>query len=156
MNQKTKWSITTEIIIKAPANLVWNILTHLPAYSRWNPFLIEAAGEIKKGSRLRNSIRTGNGVTTFRPVVLTADAPHYFDWMGVIGHRSVFAGRHAFQLESIAPDQVKLTHSECFSGLLAGIIFRKICKETRQGFVQMNQALKTEAEKLFQQTQNQS
>ena len=45
-------AVTVSIVaeIAAPSRIVWDILTDLPNYNRWNPFCIRADGEIALGN----------------------------------------------------------------------------------------------------------
>lgn len=142
-------SITTEIIIHAPAELVWSVITSLSEYRNWNPFLIRAEGEIRAGAKLRNTMRNGNSTITFRPIVQQVKRPSYFDWIGHLFIPGIFDGHHYFRIEPLSNDQIKLVHGEHFEGLLSTFIFRKIGNDTRDNFIRMNEAIKIEAEKAF-------
>lgn len=54
----------------------------------------------------------------------------------------LFSGLHSFELKATPTGKTELVHSECFSGLLSGLIFSSIREETEQGFTAMNEALK--------------
>lgn len=146
MKQPRNLSIITEIIIEAPAEMVWSVLTDLSAYASWNPFLIKSKGLVKPGERLINTIHTGSTTMTFKPRVQSVRANEYFDWIGHLFIPGLFDGHHYFKIESIHANQVKLIHGENFSGILSAYILRKIGNDTRDGFVKMNHALKARAE----------
>lgn len=145
---KTTKSIVTEIIINAPANKVWQILTDTPKYAEWNPFLLQIKGEIKTGNQLENTMKNGNSTMTFKPQVLQVIPETYFEWLGKLWVSGIFDGRHYFRLEKLDSNQTKLTHGEEFSGFLSGYVLRKNGNEIRQNFVEMNQALKKRAESI--------
>lgn len=146
---KTTKSITTEIIIHAPAKLVWSVITGLSEYGSWNPFLVRAEGEIRAGAILKTTMRNENSTITFRPVVQQVKPPYYFDWIGHLFIPGIFDGHHYFRIEPLSNDQVKLVHGENFGGLLSTFIFRKIGSGTWNNFIRMNQAIKIESEKAF-------
>lgn len=139
-------AIRTEIIINASKEKVWEILTDFEKYDQWNPFIIEVQGEAVAGSRLRNTMLNGESKMVFKPKVLKVEKYRYFDWLGSLFFKGLFDGHHQFVLEEIGPNQVKLKHSESFSGILSGMILKKIGEDTRNSFVKMNQALKKVAE----------
>lgn len=143
---KNSKSIVTEIIINAPAERVWEILTNTEKYADWNPFLLKIKGEIKIGNRLENTMKNGNSTIIFKPQVLQVIPENYFEWLGKLWVSGIFDGRHYFRLEKINSTQIKLTHGEEFSGLLSGYVLKKNGNEIRQNFVEMNQALKRRAE----------
>ncbi len=139
-------TIRTEIIINAPKEKVWSILTNLEAFETWNPFLVKSKGTVAPGARLENTMKNGDSTMTFRPKVLTVKPNEYFDWLGSLWVRGLFDGHHYFKIEETGPGQVNLIHGENFSGILSGMILKKIGEETRQNFIRMNQALKALAE----------
>jgi hypothetical protein len=57
-------------------------------------------------------------------------------------------GRHYFILEEMDQQQVKFIQGEQFTGILAGFFHKKMSVPTREGFVEMNRALKERAERL--------
>jgi hypothetical protein len=58
----------------------------------------------------------------------------------------MFNGRHTFIIETLHDQQVKLIHKEKFTGWLSGLIFNQIQEDTRNGFIEMNRALKNKVE----------
>lgn len=139
-------TLHTEIIIRAGRDRVWNILMDFKSYPEWNPFIVQIEGEPVKGKRLRNTLRNGDKTYVFKPRILELEAPHRFSWLGSLWFRGLFDGRHQFGIEDLGDGQVKLVHSETFSGILSGMILRKIREETRNNFIRMNEALKKRAE----------
>ena len=137
----------TEIEIQATPDHVWGTLTDFAAYPDWNPFIVQAAGQLVPDSRLELRMRLpGRRPTTFRPRVLEAAPAHRLRWLGNLLVPGLFDGDHSFTIEPTGPDRVRLTQQEEFRGLLAPLILAFIGKPTKAGFQLMNQALKTRVE----------
>jgi hypothetical protein len=147
LTAKPMKTITTEIIINASKEKVWNILTDFGNYKNWNPFMISSEGKAIPGARLVNVMKNKETLHTFKPVVLNAEENKYLDWLGSLLFKGVFDGHHYFKIEDLGNGQVKLTQGESFSGILSGMIMRSIGEDTRLNFVKMNNALKQMAEK---------
>ncbi|MBS9522677.1 SRPBCC domain-containing protein [Litoribacter alkaliphilus] len=141
-------TIRTEILINASKEKVWDVLTNFEGYSIWNPFIIESHGKPIEGSYLTNTMVSGDGTMTFKPKILKMEKYRYFDWMGKLIFKGLFDGHHYFEIVELGANQVKVVHGENFSGLLAGLILKKIGNDTRDNFIKMNLALKAEAESL--------
>ena len=139
-------SIRTEIIIDAPKNAVWDILTDFSRYAEWNPFIIKAEGNLEKGRYIRNTMLNDGKQFVFKPRILSVIAHQYFDWLGSLFIKGLFDGHHYFEIEEISPNQTRLIQGEHFSGILSGIILRKIAESTRKNFISMNVAVKQRAE----------
>jgi len=137
----------TETEIAAPAERVWDILADFESYPKWNPLLKGLRGTLTSGSRLRVKVHLAWWFRMIiHPVVLQAEAPRLLRWKGSLIIPGLFAGVHAFEIEQIDNDRVKLTQSETFSGLLTPIILFVILGLMRRGFAAMNTALKKVAE----------
>lgn len=138
--------IRTEIIINASKERVWGILTDFEKYRQWNPFIIQSQGQAIPGTYLVNTMKNGSGDITFKPKVLKVEQFSYFGWLGKLWIKGIFDGHHYFQIEELAPNQIKLIHGEDFSGILSNLILKKIGGQTRENFILMNTALKKLAE----------
>ncbi len=139
--------IHTQIDIDAPATRVWALLTDLPGYQRWNPFVIQAEGTVALGETLLVTPRDRSGRThTFKPVVTRYEDGIAFAWTGVVLHRWIAAGEHIFELSSLDAARTRLTHDEAFTGLTRPFAARLVANATHDGFTRMNEALKREAE----------
>jgi hypothetical protein len=137
----------TQIEIDAPAEVVWKVLTDLPRFGEWNPFIREAVGIIAPGERLTVRLKPPDGTArTFRPRVLEAEAPRTLRWLGRLGVAGLLDGEHAFEIESITEQRVRFTQSERFRGILVPLFRTMIEGDTRRGFEAMNLALKQRAE----------
>ena len=139
-------NLQTEIIINAPAEKVWSILTDFEKFPQWNPFIVKLEGKPEVNARLRAELKNGDGVSVFKPKVLVAEKNKAFEWLGSLPVPGIFNGHHYFRIEALSGGQTKFTHGENFSGLLSGIIMNKIGEQTRNGFIGMNKALKERAE----------
>lgn len=140
--------IQSDIIIDASPARVWEIVADFDAYPEWNPFIRRIAGHLSVGSRLETSIHPPGGRSmTFRPTVLAAEPERELRWIGYLGTPGIFDGEHRFRIEPIGPDRVRFVQEERFSGILAPLIIRFVRNATLQGFAEMNQALKSRAER---------
>jgi len=139
--------IETEITITATPERVWSILTDLPKYASWNPFIRQASGEIRAGARLALRIHPPGGrAMTFRPTVREAAPGRELRWLGHLGIPGLFDGEHVFRLERSAGGGTRVRQSEEFRGLLVHMLPRSLFERTRRGFEDMNRALKAAVE----------
>lgn len=135
--------LNTNIEIDAPANTVWEALIDFSRYSQWNPFIRSIRGEAKQGGQLEVFIQPpGGSGMTFRPVILEMQAGRELRWIGRLLLPGIFDGEHQFQLEPLGENRTRLIHRETFSGLLVPLLWGDLDTKTRQGFEEMNHALK--------------
>lgn len=141
-----KHELHTEIEIAAPPETVWAVLTDLAAYADWNPFIVSAMGRVEVGERLTNRMQPPGGrAMTFKPTVTVAQPVSVFEWLGRLGVPGIFDGRHRFELHPTATG-TRLVHGESFGGILVRAFRKSLESQTKDGFEQMNVALKERAE----------
>ncbi len=139
--------IETSIIINQKKEKIWEKLMDLSAYGNWNPFIKSIVGTGKEGSYLQVKIKPkGQKPMTFSPVVLENDKNTTFRWKGKLIVSGLMDGEHYFKLQPLANGKTKFVHGENFTGLLSTLLYWLIKKNTRAGFISMNQALKQQSE----------
>lgn len=138
--------LSSEIMIDSSAKRVWELITDFEGFSRWNPFIRRASGEVRTGARLEVFIQlSGTKGMTFHPKVLKADPNHELRWLGRLYLPWLFDGEHALIIEPSGENSVKFIQREKFTGLLVPFT-RSLLRDTQRGFEEMNTALKQQAE----------
>jgi hypothetical protein len=82
---------------------------------------------------------------TFKPTVIEAEPDRELRWLGRLLLPGLFDGEHTLRIEPAGDGHVRFLQSERFNGVLVAL-FGKGLEQTRQGFEQMNEALKRRAE----------
>jgi hypothetical protein len=141
-------TIATSVEIAAPIERVWSFLSDLPGWSRWNPFCTVTEGTLGPDARLKVVIRPeGMGPQTFAPRIVRLDPGRGFAWRGSLPIPGLFVGTHGYDLTDLGGGRTRLDHREDFTGILVGLVMRRMGEPTRKGFEAMNAALKAEAER---------
>jgi hypothetical protein len=139
-------TISTTIEIGASPHAVWEVLTDLSGYPRWNPFLRKASGQVAVGQRLTLQAYPANGrPMTFRPRILAVATSREWRWIGRLLVPGLFDGEHSFSLSPTPAGRTRLVQAERFTGVLVPFTGQLI-KQTRAGFIAMNEALKKHIE----------
>jgi hypothetical protein len=135
--------LRTEIEFDGTPREVWEVLTDLPSYAEWNPFIVKIDGEPRRGSKLEVRMEPqGERVMTFRPTVLEAEPGRELRWLGHLGVPGIFDGEHRWLIEEAGPGRVRFTQSERFGGILVPLLWKKLRDGgTAKGFRAMNEAL---------------
>src|SRR5258708_3879331 len=79
------YTLQASIQIASTPQRVWAVLTDLPAYPRWNPFIISASGRVQVGATLTNRMHDATGNTTVTPTVLVVEPGRELRWVGRVG-----------------------------------------------------------------------
>lgn len=139
-------NLETSISIQAPVEKVWETLMNFENYPQWNPFIKSI--KWKRDDQLDVMIDPGDKKPmNFKPVLLKKEKNKEFRWQGKMWFKGIFDGEHYFKLRKDEKGNTQLTHGEIFTGILSGLILKFIGKDTHEGFISMNEALKNEVEK---------
>lgn len=147
MDLRTTRTIRSAIEIRAPLDAVWRILTDFSAYPEWNPHIRQVRGKPRLGGRItiRSQPPKGRPVV-LRPVLVAWSPPTEFRWRGTFIARVLFTGEHGFKLEQLTETRVRFHQDETFTGLLVPLYARLRLHKTREGFAEVNEALRERAE----------
>lgn len=141
-----RWTIATGLEIDAPPARVWSVLVDLPSYAEWNPFIVEASGQVAVGETL--SLRMalpGWSPTAIAPTLLAVDPDRELRWKGRLLVPGLFDGEHAFVLTPLADGRTRLDHREHFSGILLPLARLLIYEDTVRAFHALDAALAARA-----------
>jgi len=168
--------VRAETLIAAPPERVWALLTDLASYPSWNRFMPRVRGDLVAGGEVQAEVRFSRGFLgiplRFRAQVLRCDSCREIRWMGKLLSRWLFGGVHSFVLEPAlnvhgvggearvraakdvvgaaggtpAGDGVLLVHREVLSGLLLPVLGWYLAPLMEEGFREMNEALRAQAE----------
>jgi hypothetical protein len=144
------FELRTFVDIDATPERVWQVLTDLPAYSQWNPFITHAEGTFAVGERLSLSVPPVNALlrVTLRPTVLEVTPCRRLrlrSRQGRLGIPGLFDAEHTF---TITPHDggVRLLEEQRLRGLLVALMARSLNRRRLPALTAMNAALKDRSE----------
>lgn len=144
-------SVTVEI--NAPASLVWEILTDMPNYGKWNPFCVECESTLKMGAPVKMKLKSYVNappeyfenceyVCAFEPEKqLSWALPHYDAWP--------YPARRDQFIEAMGPEWCKYFSTDQFLGPNGIHVMRFAGPWIKQAFDDTAHALKAYAEKCY-------
>lgn len=115
----------TRIDIRARPEVVWKLLTDLPAYPGWNTTVERVEGEIALGQKVTIVAKIAPG-KAFPVKVSALEPPRKMVWTGGAPLKFVFKGERTFLVTPKDSDTVEFSMEEVFDGLLAGAIGKSI------------------------------
>ncbi len=143
-----KVELRSEVEIHATASVVWDVLTNLPAYPQWNPFIVEAEGQVSEGATVSVTINfPGNRERRLRRCILKLSPMTELRWSATSVLRALAYSEQFFQLRPVTEDRVRLAVGENFSGIMAPRNPAEL-SQISQGLTMMSQAIKRRAESL--------
>lgn len=137
-----KKEIKTSVRINAAKEKVWQVLTDFEKYPEWNSFITSLSGEVNEGKRISVNLQ---GIA-FKPIVIKFQKNTEFRWLGHLGFKGLFDGEHRFLLLDNGDGTTTFEQSEKFSGILVKLLAKRLERETKPGFEQMNGEIKVRVE----------
>ncbi|MDQ3910124.1 MAG: SRPBCC domain-containing protein [Thermoproteota archaeon] len=140
--------VRSEIEINSYPESVWNILIDFAAYDQWNPFINRVVGAAKEGSKIDIYIETPSGKNRkYSPRITRIEEGLELRWFGKSSLPGFLNAEHIFTIEELQPERVRFIQREVFNGLLTRVFGKGVDTDIKQGFEDMNDALKKRAER---------
>ncbi|WP_309111742.1 SRPBCC domain-containing protein [Saccharothrix sp.] len=137
--------LRTEVVIDAPAAVVWAVLTDFSRYREWNDLIEYVSGEAEEGAEVRTRAAWGSPAEReFEGRITTVEPPGLLASEG--GDPELFFGRHRWELSDEGA-RTRLVNREVWSGALADAVYAESKDVLTAEFDAFNRALKAEAER---------
>lgn len=132
--------------IKAPAHVVWAIISDLATWHEWNPLYPEAKGVIGFGERLTLTLALpGRKPGVIHPRVLDWAPDEAIHWKLSMLLGLVDTTRY-LEIEKMSETGCIFSNGEIFDGLLGPTVGRAMRRPIRAGFAAMGEAVRDRAE----------
>ncbi len=142
--------IEHRIGIQAPAEVIWEVISDLESWEQWCKLYPKAAGQIRIGAKLDLTLALpGREPEEIHPTVLEWVPNEQLHWrltlMGGLLRTTRF-----LEIESLAAESCIVSNGELFAGFMGPSVGKRMGRTVYRAFVEMNEALKTRAEMLWQ------
>ena len=141
-----RWEVEHEQEIAAAPEVVWQVLTDLPAYPEWNPYSQRVEGTLRVGERVRVEAHLGGEVRSVENLVTRIEPPHTLCWASQGWYARLARGTRCRNLEPIPGGGTRLRHHEVMDGPLAWLIERLYRPRIEAGLREEDGALAAAAE----------
>ncbi|WP_428311539.1 SRPBCC family protein [Hydrocarboniphaga sp.] len=143
--------IDKSIEIRAPAGIVWEVITDLAAYPQWNPFVVECSSSLKPGDAIDMRVK------------LFAKAQKQREWMHehVPGRRLSYrmkpaplralASARSHEVKAIGGDRTRYQSHFELRGWLLPLVRGMMGTRLEAGFAGMTEGIRQRAESLWAQ-----
>ena len=140
--------------VKAPAELVWELVSDFSTWKDWNPVHPRIEGEMRIGTPLTvDLVPVADGpVTTLQPLVQDWVPYEQLHWRTKRLNGFVTAIRY-LEIESMGPENATFSNGELFMGPLVRWISREERRRLRAAYTRMGEALRDHAERLWSERQ---
>ena len=141
-------TLHSELGVGARAEIVWEVLTDLTGWERWNP-VMRVRGRLVQGERLNVVIMPPGGKQVqIEPAVTQLDAGRELRWRAHVMLPVILGIEQGFRVVAEDVGRCRLEQFAVFRGLLAEAVLWRSRKPIETGMQAMNRMLKREAERI--------
>jgi hypothetical protein len=138
-------SVHEEVVVTAPRELVWRLLTDFDGYETWNPYITSASGEARQGERITLRLEPQHdGPQTVECDVINVKELRKLYWRCRDYVPGLLDREHTFRLLPLGDDRVKLVYDGRWEGIF--VPFADL-DDRKGGYRGMAHALKLRAER---------
>jgi hypothetical protein len=136
--------------VQAPAEVIWEAISDIEAWSQWNKLYPKASGQIRIGSVLDVTLALpGQAEQQIRPTVMEWVPNEQLHWkLSTMG--GLVKTIRYFEIEALAEASCIVTNGEILGGLIGPRVGKRMARTIYRAFAEMNDALKARAEALWQ------
>ena len=140
------FAIRHELEIDAPAALVWRVITDLPAYPEWNPFVVACESSLDPGDPIRMRVHVFASFAQAQRETILDHVPGERLCYGLEGGAlGALTSRRCHRVTSAGPGQSRYESDFELSGWLAPFVRALLGSRLRRGFDSMAEALERRA-----------
>jgi hypothetical protein len=141
-----RYKLEHRLGIKAPAHVVWEIVSDLSTWHEWNPLYTQAKGVVGFGELLTLTLALpGQKPRVIRPRVLDWAPDEAIHWKLSMLMGLVDTTRY-LEIEKMSDTGCIFSNGEIFDGPLGPMVAKRMKRAIREGFAAMGEALRDRAE----------
>ncbi|HXG27318.1 MAG TPA: SRPBCC domain-containing protein [Nevskiales bacterium] len=148
-----RFVINKTVDIDAPADVVWEVLTDLPRYGEWNPFVLECQSSLKPGEAIDMKVRLGNRLQTANEVMLEFEPKRRFAYRMKPLPPGALASYRSHDLNPLDGKRCRYVSHFELCGWLMPLVRALMGRQLEAGFAGMTDGLKQRAEQVWAQRQ---
>jgi hypothetical protein len=141
------WQAEYTVIINAPPEAVWRVLTDLDRYSHWNAYSTSAKGDLRVNGVVTIEAMLGREKQRVNNRVLELIPHERLCWQSMNIYRWLVTGKRCRTLTPLPDQTTRFQQHEVFTGILAGVIRKIYESRIRAGIKIESDALKREVER---------
>jgi hypothetical protein len=138
-----------EIVINAPAKVVWDVILDFDNYGLWNPFCPSMKGEAVIGSALEMQVDLGNGLQPQVEYVTKIEPFHTIVWSMENKPGDPIHADRMQRITAIDESSCRYWSIDEFSGEFVAPMMEQMGEVVERGFNGCAQGLKVRAEALY-------
>lgn len=147
--------IDRSVEIAAPAGVVWEVITDLPAYGQWNPFVPECHSTLQPGTSIEMRVNLGGRNPRRQVEWMTAYEPNLgFSYRMKPVPLGALSSARTHRIEPVSTTHCRYHSHFELMGWLMPLVRLVMLDRLDAGFEGMAQGIRRRAEQLWAQRKN--
>lgn len=146
--------IDRTVEINAPAQLVWEVITDLPRYGEWNPFVLECQSTLMPGEAINMKVKLGSKLQAANEVMLENVAGKRLAYRMKPVPPGALSSFRSHDIESLGTDRTRYQSHFELLGWMMPLVRGLMGKHLEAGFAGMTDGIQQRAEQLWAQRQS--
>ena len=134
--------------IDAPAEVVWNVITDLPRYREWNPFVVDAKSTLKPGDPIDMQVKLRDKPQFQSEVITEFNPGKGFAYRMKPMPLGALRSLRSHAVEPLGPGRSRYVSHFEIDGWLQFLVLALFREALQRGFEGMSQGIKARAEQL--------
>jgi len=141
--------IDQSITIEAPVEVVWEVISDLPRYAEWNPFVVECASSLDVGDPIVMRVQIFPSFAQSQTEVIKGHTPGEHLCYGLPPQPlGALESLRCHDVKALGESRTAYHSSFELSGWLSSVVERLLGRRLRAGFGAMTDAIGARAEAL--------
>jgi hypothetical protein len=141
--------IAQTLEVAAPAATVWHVITDLPRYPEWNPFVVQCRSTLEPGTPIVMRVRVLPFMAQPQRETIFEHVPGQRLRYGIAPlPLGALASNRSHAVEAITADRSRYLSDFALDGWLAPLVARLFERRLAAGFAAMSGAIKARAEAI--------
>jgi hypothetical protein len=144
-----KFVLDETIEIDAPSALVWEVLTDLPRYGEWNPFVVECQSTLREGDPIAMRVQIFDSFAQPQRETIFENEPGKRICYGLAPMPlGALASHRCHVLQPLSPERTRYSSQFRIQGWLVPVTRGLLGRRLERGFAAMTRAVGQRAELL--------
>jgi hypothetical protein len=143
-----KYVIDKELVVEAPADVVWQVLTDFGQYRSWNPFVLACRSSLKPGDPIRMDVALV-GTQKVEEVIESCTPGAGFAYHMKPYPLGALSSRRTHEITALGPGRARYRSYFHLEGWLMPVVRGLMGARLERGFAGMTAGLKQRAEQVW-------
>jgi hypothetical protein len=143
------FTIDLHVDINAPLETVWEVITDLPRYGDWNPFVVQCESTLMVGAPINMQVKLLSKPQAQQEFIFRHEPKQFLSYGLDGGSLRAIVSDRWHEVKALGPDRTHYHSHFELSGWMMPLVRMLMRAKLEIGFRGMTDGIKTQSEKLY-------